>query len=705
MEMYAHISEKDGRRQTILEHANGTSEIAAEFAKDFILSNEAAYVGKMHDIGKYSMEFQHRLNGGPKVDHSTAGAYEAFKSKKLVEAFCISGHHSGLPDGGNRSEIEGSTFWARINRAMNNEIPNYDGWIDEIKCSEYQSELSSNNLQVSFLIRMLFSCLVDADYLDTERFMHGNICRGVKFDPNKLENDLNNYIKKWFPPKGDLNKLRCDILSNIIQMATNEGKGIYTFTVPTGGGKTISSLSFAINHAKHYGMRRIIYVIPYTSIIEQTADIFRKILGNENVLEHHSHSLQFEEDDSGLYARATENWDMPIIVTTAVQFFESIYKNKPSMERKLHNIANSVIVFDEAQMLPLPYLKPCVLCISELVKRYGVTAVLCTATQPSLNNIFNEFVQEITIKELCPQEIYDNNIFKRVEYKNIGLINIDEIVGQINSQFQALCIVNSKKAAIDIYDKIDSDNTFHLSTSMYPLHRIKVLDEIRYRLLNNLPCKVISTSLIEVGVDVDFPVVFRQVCGLDSIVQAAGRCNREGKKKSTDSKVFVFDLECGSPEIFASQIAAYKIIIEKYGDDISNKNAINDYFNNLYYFKGKDELDHYGIIDLLEKGNMPFQTISDRFNVINNNTRTIYIETPDIMTEIECLKKGYANYKDYRKLGLYGVNVYDYQFNKLIDDHSIIRLSDGNGILLDKTLYSDEKGLDLTRESGQGIFL
>lgn len=704
MEKYAHISE-DGRKQTIIEHLNGTAELASLFAKDLNLTDEAYYVGIMHDIGKYSEDFQNRLKGGAKVDHSTAGAYEAFKEKKMIESFCIAGHHAGLPDGGFRSDYEGGSLYARINRAKQGDISNYDAWKEEIKKEEYKSKISNDLISISFVIRMLFSCLVDADYIDTERFMKGQVNRGISFNPDELEKKLENYISTWFPPKENINKIRCNILLKVMQQALSNQRGIYTLTVPTGGGKTVASLAFAIKHAKKYNLKRIIYVIPYTSIIEQTAEVFRNIVGPENVLEHHSNSMIFEDEDNSIYLRASENWDMPIIVTTGVQFFESIYKNKSSFERKLHNIANSVIIFDEAQMLPLQYLIPCIVSITELVKNFGVTAVLCTATQPSLNELINKYISNVELKELCPETYYESKEFKRVVFKDIGMHSFETISQIINNEHQALCIVNSRKAAREIFELLRGEGCYHLSTSMYPLHRKKVIEEVKKRLKNNQSCILISTSLIEAGVDIDFPKVFRQINGLDSILQAAGRCNREGKRNYEESEVTIFDLECGSPELFSVQISACKAVMEEYNSNLFSKEAIKKYFDVLYYLCGEDELDHYEIIKQLKNDFLPFATISEKFNIINTKTRDIYIETIDNKKEIDALKYGFATKMDYRKLGLYSISVYEYQFQKLIDNHSIILLDNGGAVLLNNNIYSEKIGLDLFYESGQGIFI
>lgn len=703
----AHIAE-DGRKQTIIEHLEGTAKIAGKFASIFNMKDEAEYIGMLHDIGKYSDGFQKRLYGGPKVDHSTAGALEAFKNRELSAAFCIAGHHSGLPDCGTRMDLEGSTLFARLNRAMKGEIKDYDEWENEMCINNnFVSNMSQDLVKQSFIIRMLYSCLVDADYLDTEKFMSGSIERGRRLDINHMERALESYISPWYPPKTELNKLRCNILSNVMEMGESVNQGLFTLTVPTGGGKTVASLAFAIKHAKENNLSRIIYVIPYTSIIEQTADIFREIVGKENVLEHHSGIELSEDEDSLFFMRATENWDMPVIVTTAVQFFESFYKNKSSSNRKLHNIANSVVIFDEAQMIPVPYLKPCVRVITELVQEYKASAVLCTATQPALNEIIEEFLPGYEIKELCPNELFDNKMFERVSYNVVGIISEERLASELNQLNQVLCIVNSRKASQEIYELLDSEGSYHLSTFMYPKHRKKVLEEIRNRLKNKLPCRVVSTSLIEAGVDVDFPCVYRQKAGLDSILQAGGRCNREGKREAKSSIVNIFDLECGSPEIFSMQIAACDYVLNNF-DNITGKEAVKAYFEKLLYLKSNSEFeatDQKGILEQLEKNNFPFATVARQFNLIGNETKVLYIQTSDNEKEIYAVKKGFASKKDYRKLAMYGINIYEYQYNELLKNHAIEVFDNGCCLLIDTSLYSEDTGLKLSFDYGQALFI
>jgi len=698
----AHINE-DGREQSIKEHLNNTAEMAAEFAKSFCMEKQAYAAGLLHDIGKYSEAFQKRLHGGPKVDHSTAGAFEAYKNSMAIEAFCIAGHHAGLPNRGGRADFEGTSLNARINRAGKVGLPCYKAWENEISLPKNEPDFTNDMLELSYKIRMIYSCLVDADFLDTERFMTGELDRGRKMDVTVLENNLNRFISPWFPAKNELNRLRCEILKHVIEEGRKLSQGLYTLTVPTGGGKTVASLAFAIEHAKRNGLKRIIYVIPYTSIIEQTADVFRKILGEETVLEHHSNVECGEDEDSLFYLRATENWDMPVVVTTSVQFFESFYKNKSSSSRKLHNIANSVIIFDEAQMLPVPFMRPCISLMTELVKHYYTSVVLCTATQPSLNKLIKEYDFNYQPYELCPENYYDNDLFRRVSFTFDGTFSYEKLVDCLNENDQYLCIVNSRRAAQQIYSMLGDEGCYHLSTNMYPAHRKTVLSEIRKRLSDGMPCKVISTSLIEAGVDVDFPYVYRQIAGIDSLLQAGGRCNREGKRNRKESLVHVFDLECGSPEMFSTQIGAAEYVIEKY-NDITSKKAIKAYFDQLFYLKGENALDQYQIITKL-RDKLAFQDISDQFNLIDSDTRTLYIEVEENCMFLERARLGIAGKTDYRKLGLYGVNIYEYQYKQLKDHFAVEDLENGSCILIDSSLYSSDVGLDLDFKVGEAIMI
>ena len=461
LQYYAHVRESanDSKKyQTVAQHLTGTAELCRGFAAAFGADADGELAGLAHDIGKCTEEFQNRLlNDGPIVDHATAGAMAcAVRGSRYVSA-CVAGHHGGLPDFGNMrtARKDDGTFYGRLLKGRDEQCLGRCGDSGvTLPPPTVSAAQKLTPLQASFWMRMLYSCLVDADFLDTEQFMSGERGRGGYDDIPTLLARLQAYIEPWQQPKTELNRLRCEILNTCIR-ASSKPKGIYTLTVPTGGGKTVTSLAFALRHAVEHGMRRVIYVIPYTSIIDQNAQVFRDILGSGNVLEHHS-SVQFDLSDGApaedvRKALATENWDMPVVVTTAVQFFESMYAARSSQCRKLHNLANSVIIFDEAQMLPLPHLRPCVAAMASLAEQFHSTVVLCTATQPSLDDLLHTYAPDCPVTELCPQKtaLYDR--FRRVTFRQTGTLTDEALAEQLSSQHQVLCIVNSRKAAQSIY--------------------------------------------------------------------------------------------------------------------------------------------------------------------------------------------------------------------------------------------------------------
>lgn len=506
-----------------------------------------------------------------------------------------------------------------------------------------------------------------------------------------------------------MNKKRTEIREECINAAHGQ-EGIYTLTVPTGGGKTIASLGFALEHAmQHKNKERIIYVIPYTSIIEQTADVFRSIVGSENVVEHHM-NVDYDDAEFGDNKQkenerkklATENWDAPIIVTTNVQFFESLYGNKTSRCRKLHNIANSIVIFDEAQMLPNDYLIPCMRAIRELVSNYHVTAVLCTATQPSLNKYFTEDVQ---LHEICSNvdDLYD--FFRRVHYEKTDFEDTEALIAQLNIHKQVLCIVNSKKAAQKIFDGLNGDGCYHLSTFMYPQHRRKILAEVRERLKNNLPCKLVATSLVEAGVDVDFPVVYREIAGLDSIIQAAGRCNRENKRPLEESIVYIFEIENDDtkiPSFIRLQREITQMVMRDF-NDISSTVAIKKYFDQLHVNKG-ESLDMHNILGMSDK-RMLFKDIASDFKIIGETGRGVFIPCDDASKKLlEQLRAGVRNRSLMRKAGQYIVNVYENQFLKLQGAGVIDVVDENINVLADMSIYDVHKGLIVNIDDGVGVF-
>lgn len=715
MDTYAYLAHltEDGRTQTILEHLKGTASLCSAFAAAFDAEAQGHLAGMAHDIGKYSAAFQRRLHGGPKVDHASAGAFECLKTQQLAAAFAISGHHGGLPDGGSRGDAAGAgTFWGRINRASQGNLEDYHAWQSEFSLPHANTPaFAGTRLEGMFFTRMLFSCLVDADYTDTGAFMDNSpYLPASSSSMEELWRRLETYVSGWFPPKGALNMQRCAILEQCMSAGAQYGPGLFTLTVPTGGGKTVASLSFALAQAKARRMKRIVYVIPYTSIIEQTAQVFREILGDENVLEFHF-GVQFDqqEDDASSpetapLTRSVETWDVPVIVTTAVQFFESLYACQPSKCRKLHNLAQSVLIFDEAQMLPLPYLRPCVWAIAQLVRHYGASAVLCTATQPALDPIFQEFAPEIPIREICPMAEAHWESFRRVSFQQAGTLSWMDLAARLQQQEQVLCVVNTRRAAREVFHQLSGSGNFHLSTLMYPAHRKRILDEIRRRLRDGLPCRVVSTSLIEAGVDVDFPAVYRELSGLDSILQAAGRCNREGKRPPEDSIVTIFQGEDPPPRLFETSIGAGKIVLD-HCQDVSSRAAIHTYFSTLLDLKGAEAQDAHHILPLMESEFFPFRTVAERFHLIESPTTTVYLPLEEGAGLVELLRSGQYSRTLYRRLGQYGVSVYPQHLAALEQAGALEHLEDGSVVLRDIGLYTQTTGLTLEPSGGNALFI
>lgn len=578
----------------------------------------------MHDIGKCSSEFLDYITTaagdgeaaparGP--DHSTAGAKEAIRTYPgplgRILAFIIAGHHAGLADG------------VDLEERLGKDLPDYRGWEAHAGPLPATAALAPARVPVrsrdrgfseAFLIRMLFSCLVDADFLETERFYAEAENRPVERGGYTPLATLRDRLRAHMAAKqaeartgapGPLNDLRAEILDAVIEKAAL-APGLFTLTVPTGGGKTLASLSFALDHAERHGMRRVVYVIPFTSIIEQTAAVFRTALATEDdILEHHA-SFDWEaaaeksrrDDGRGTdpldkLRRAAENWDAPIVVTTAVRFFESLFANRTSRCRKLHNLAKSVIVLDEAQTLPLRLLRPCMAALDELARNYGASVLLCTATQPALREM-DGFEGGFAIdddRELAPdpQRLYAE--LKRVEVERLPEpIGDDVIAGRFAEQAQMLCIVNARRHAMALFDLIrDLPGAIHLTTLMCPRHRRIVLEGARARLKAGEPVRIVSTSLIEAGVDIDLPEVWRAAAGLDSVAQAAGRCNREFR--SAAGRVVIFEpVEGRAPHDLKQAWQSGRRMLPRYPDPLSLE-AVRDYFGELYWQKGPEAFD------------------------------------------------------------------------------------------------------------------
>jgi CRISPR-associated endonuclease/helicase Cas3 len=717
-EYLAHTAE-DGRTQTVAEHLKNTSVLAGRFAAAFGAKQLGKAAGLLHDIGKYSDAFQARIRDpahAGTVDHSTAGAQAARDAGLFELAFAVAGHHAGLPDGGARQDsAEATTLAGRLKRP----VPECSAWRQEVAllAAKIPPAFCADRFTDAFFTRMLYSCLVDADYLDTEAFMQGEQPRGEGESISALLEKVRARAKQWLsaPERTELCEKRNHILRTCMDTGAACKRGLYTLTVPTGGGKTFASLAFALEHAAAQGMSRVIYVIPYTSIIDQTVDVFSGILGPENVLAHHAGAEYQLSEKAALSpenyrkALAAENWDAPVIVTTAVQFFESLYASRSSRCRKLHNLANSVVIFDEAQTLPLPYLRPCVAAIAQLVQHYGATAVLCTATQPALGDLFGEFAKDLPLREICPgtEELYQT--FRRVTLADAGVLTEEQLAVRLRAYSQVLCVVNCRKQAQALYAEMPPEGRFCLTTLLCAADRRQKLAEIRARLKEGQPCRVISTSLIEAGVDVDFPAAFRERAGLDSILQTAGRCNREDHHPAAESTVFVFSLSgVRAPAMLAQQLAALQAA-QRAGKPLDSPETIMQYFQLLHLLKGDQALDQKGILPALNgtlNGSMlPFSQVAERFSLIDTPTRSIYIPVGAGADLCARLQNGERSRSLFRALGIYAVAVYPQHFDALHRAGAIAQPDSETAILTDLHQYSPDTGLAMDVESGQGWFI
>lgn len=646
--------------QLLASHLVGVSAFSAERGVKFGGGRAAALAGLLHDLGKYTLEFQSRLEGGESVDHATAGAREIMGLASRAEDRCmaeiiahaIAGHHGGMPDSVDRESIERGLA-ARVEK----KLPPLDPvWRKEIapvsdglmpSGFEWRSnETGKPAYQMAFLGRMIFSCLVDADFRDTETFYKAAEGETVERDWPRLPEIVDGLIAGFDRYMSDkradtpVNVLRGEILGHVRSRAQAD-RGLFTLTVPTGGGKTLASLAFALEHAKRHGLERIIYVIPFTSIIDQTAVIFRDVLGEDFVLEHHSsidEERLREREAADKLKLAMEDWAAPVVVTTNVQLFESLHSNRPARCRRLHNLARSVIILDEAQTIPLHVLQPCLAALDELARNYGASIVLCTATQPAV--AAPEFEGGLALgpeRELAPNPPALHNKLKRVSLKHLGDRTDDELIATLGETSQGLVIVNSRAHALALYRKAVEqglDGVVHLTTRQYAAHRRRILEDVRERLKNEAPCRLIATSLVEAGVDLDFPRVWRAEAGLDQIAQAAGRCNREGRRRPEESIVGVFrSTEHKSPREIAQLAGDMGRMMGKHADLLS-PDAMRDYFGEVYWRKG-DALDKHKVLEAWRVSrsargpylapSFDYRTVADNFRMIESGLTPVIV--------------------------------------------------------------------------------
>ena len=640
----AHSANEAGYVDPLRVHLQDVAHRAAEYAEAFGASEEAMIAGLLHDLGKYGDLFQRRLEGKERgIDHWSAGAWEAltkYKQQGIASALAIQGHHIGLQQASKDS-------LALLNPQRLQKYHPLGLRLSDPKVDVLQQRMKADNLQPDFIttsiypgvkeaseqkqtvasmfdVRMLYSALVDADFIETEAHFQGNPDGsknyrevGLSLEAKQALPHLVGYLDelaRQSKASSHVNQLRADLLNTCLE-AGSLPQGLFTLTAPTGTGKTLSMLAFALKHAAEHDLRRVIIVIPYLSIIEQTVKEYRKVFephwGSEDVkryiLEHHSlagtrakeggEGAEVDmEDEARRRARLlSENWDAPLIVTTSVQLLESLFADRPSACRKLHRLAKSVILFDEVQALPVSLAVPTLATLSRVVERYGSTVIFSTATQPAFGHLDN-YVKDYCAVGWKPREIVlpSLNLFQRAERTQVEWPNLSqstswtELAERLAEGKQALCIVNLKNHALLLYDKLHQlsvEGLFHLSTNMCPVHRQVVLEEVRKRLQRKQPCLLISTQCVEAGVDVDFPVVYRAFGPLDAIAQAAGRCNRNGHKKTGPVHVFLPEEEKYPDGTYRQAAGVTRLLLQKHTKedmDLHSPLLFEEYYHELY---------------------------------------------------------------------------------------------------------------------------
>lgn len=673
----AHSENAEGNEHDLKDHLSEVARIMEKFVSGLTFKKVFRFTGLTHDLGKYQPAFQRYLREGGRrgsVPHASWGAGLSKKFSQIEASFAIDGHHKGLPDKG---DLMADLYeFDEPEHTLFNSIRTEFFKENKIKETDLiYSDTGLRGTDKELFIRMLFSALTDADWLDTEGHFESAISElriAKKFTPEillaKLEHELIGKSKE-----GNINILRNKVLTYAISKAQS-ATGFYSMTLPTGMGKTLASVSWALHHAQHNSLKRIIIVLPFISIIDQTAKELKRIFGKEWVLEHHSNFNEDEEDNKEIedesiqnesYTRrlATENWDYPIIVTTSVQFFESLFGNKPSQCRKVHNIAQSVVIFDEVQTLPKELVLPTLSMLKNVQKVMGTSFLFCTATQPAFEKSegFNG-IENIQSLVENPKEVFDAT--RRVRYLAVDdyqPISIEELSGKVLEQNDsALCIFNTKEQALLFFNTIKDNadyQTFHLSTSMFPVHRKRVIGNIRSRLKNKEKILVSSTQLIEAGVDFDFPCVFREIAPLESIIQSAGRCNREGKMHE-DGNVFIFAIEdAGAPSKQYRSLAKFANKLYKDNEALLYEHDFfGEYYRKIFRLFIPEDIKN------IEKARLGFnfKTVAGAYHLIESKTTPIFILCDESKEFYEQIRyKPFLSRDDYRAMQQYSVQVYE----------------------------------------------
>jgi CRISPR-associated endonuclease/helicase Cas3 len=736
-EYLAHPANQFGVVDPLQAHLEEVGERAAQFAAAFGGAEEARIAGLLHDLGKFRKEFQAYLKGerkrGLDTHHAIYGGALAF-SRDWPCSFAIAGHHAGLHDRQRLQVLvsdEGPYLVSQSLPILENRFVRTVGAIPE---SVALPEFLTNPWSLELYIRMIFSCLVDADRLAAEQHQTGQP------RPSTGLSDLCDTFQQRImlecaskPTQGTVNQLRREIFQQCVTKG-NEQPGCYSLTVPTGGGKTLSGMAFALAHAKKWRLDRVIVVIPYLSIIEQNAAEYKRILDPENrgwVIEHHSAVVTREDNDPAecsLLDQAIENWDAPIVITTSVQFVESLFASSPSKCRKLHNIAKSVVIMDEVQTLPFHLLNPLLNVLRELKENYGASLLFMTATQPAFRRHsvwLSEGFGSSEVTEITADTSRIFSVLKRVNYNLAGMLDWDNLAHRMAESPQALAIVNVRRHAFELWEALrrvfqgkECDSLFHLSSSMCPEHRLFTLGEIknpregsiRDRLNQGFPVRVVATQLIEAGVDLDFPTVFRAMGPLDSIVQAAGRCNREGRMVDEANQPIRGHLLVFVPQEHALPKGLYKLATrqtELFLQGIpldalqSDPDVFGRYFSQLLQLA---ETDHSGPRQSTiqeDRSELRFRQVASKAKVIADSGRPVVVPFGRGKDLIERIRRRLRSFdgslfgwRELRALQRFMVNIRDHDFQRLHELGMITRiLPEVDLFVLEEGCYNKELGL------------